>query len=186
MIRAFVLAGAAATLPLALIAQEDGVTIELPEGEYVDILPPDEVSVEDGLVAWARIYEVASHPRCSNCHVGADNLPMWSGPSYGRTRPHGMNINAGDSRIGVEYVPCGTCHGVNDTGGNPEPHMAPQVAMTWQLAPVEAEWFGRDSREVCTQLRDPRPEWRAQLSGSGQPPGPRPDPALGMEPRRGP
>ncbi len=126
------------------------------EGENVTISPPAEGSVsrEDGLAAWARIYEVASHPRCSNCHVGADNLPMWSGPSYGETRPHGMNINAGDSRIGAETILCSTCH-VAREGLNDVPHAAPQVAMTWQLAPVEAEWFGKSSVEICNQLRDP-------------------------------
>ena len=125
-------------------------------GENVVIDPPEEgsVSLEDGLAAWSRIYEVTSHPRCSNCHVGADNLPMWSGPSYGKTRPHGMNINAGESRIGAEYVACSTCH-AQRVGLNDMPHAAPQVAMNWQLAPVEAEWFGKSSQEVCNQLRDP-------------------------------
>ena len=128
-------------------------------GETVSIDPPPEGSVsrEAGLAAWDRIYEVASHPRCSNCHVGPDNVPMWSGPSYGRTRPHGMNVNAGESRIGIEYTPCSTCH-VNSeaTGrGNDTPHAAPRVAMDWQLAPVEAEWFGKSSVEICNQLRDP-------------------------------
>ena len=27
--------------------------------------------------------------------------------------------------------------------------------MNWQLAPVEAAWFGKTSAEVCAQLRDP-------------------------------
>ncbi len=127
------------------------------EGETVTIDPPAEGSVsrEDGLLAWARIYEVTSHPRCSNCHVGEDNFPMWSGPSYGKARRHGMNINAGESRIGAEYVPCATCHAWREEGGNDAPHMAPQVAMNWQLAPVEAAWFGKSSAEICNQLRDP-------------------------------
>ncbi|MBF9031683.1 hypothetical protein HKCCE3408_14880 [Rhodobacterales bacterium HKCCE3408] len=127
----------------------------MPDGENVEIALPESVSPDEGLDAWARIYEVASHPRCSNCHVGADNIPMWSGPSYGRTQPHGMNINAGESRIGAETLPCATCHAMNETGGNPEPHHAPQVAATWRLAPVEAAWFGRSSEEICAQLRDP-------------------------------
>lgn len=138
-----------AALLLALAA-----TPVLAEGENVTIDPPASVSRSDGLTAWSRIYEVTSHPRCANCHVGVDNLPMWSGPSYGRTRPHGMNINAGDSRIGAEYVTCGTCHAIRD-GLNDIPHAAPQVAMTWQLAPVEAAWFGKSSTEICNQLRDP-------------------------------
>lgn len=122
----------------------------------IDLTPPAEgsVSVAEGLLAWERIYEVTSHPRCSNCHVGADNRPMWSGPSYGRTRPHGMNINAGESRIGVETLECSTCHSLSERG-NPRPHEAPRVGMSWMLAPVEAEWFGKTTEEICAQLRDP-------------------------------
>lgn len=127
------------------------------EGENVTIDPPAEGSVtqSQGLEAWARIYEVTSHPRCANCHAGADNLPMWSGPSYGRTRPHGMNIQGGESRIGAETMLCSICHAINTQGGYTGAHMAPQVAMGWQLAPVEAAWFGRSSPEICAQLRDP-------------------------------
>ncbi len=128
----------------------------LAEGENVTINPPapGTVSIDEGMQAWLRIYEVASHPRCSNCHVGADNRPMWSGPSYGTARPHGMNVNAGESRIGAEYVLCSSCHAYRE-GVNDAPHAAPQVAMNWQLAPVEAEWFGKSSQDICNQLRDP-------------------------------
>lgn len=139
---------------LAVLAA--GITMAYAEGENAVIDPPVEgsVSTEDGLAAWARIYEVTSHPRCSNCHVGADNRPMWSGPSYGTSRPHGMNVNAGESRIGAETLLCSTCH-VNNASDNAMAHAAPQVAMDWQLAPVEAEWFGKSSIEICNQLRDP-------------------------------
>ena len=121
-----------------------------------DLTPPASATFEEGLAAWDRIYEVASHPRCSNCHVGASDVPMWSGPSYGVTRAHGMNIRAGESRIGVETIPCATCH-VTDLAdrGNPKPHDAPRVAAPWMLAPVEADWFGQSSETICTQLRDP-------------------------------
>lgn len=132
------------------------LSVPAAEGQNVVISPPPagSVSREDGLAAWERIFEVASHPRCSNCHVGPDNRPMWSGPTYGEARPHGMNINAGESRIGAEYIPCSTCHAMRD-GVNDVPHAAPQVAMSWQLAPVEAAWFGKSSVEICNQLRDP-------------------------------
>jgi cytochrome c2 len=124
------------------------------EGENVTINPPASVTLEEGLAAWDRVYEVASHPRCANCHTGESDRPMWSGPAYGKTRVHGMNIRAGESRIGAEFLLCSTCHAYND-GANDAPHMAPQVAMNWQLAPVEADWFGKTSDEICTQLRDP-------------------------------
>ena len=133
-----------------------GASVAFAETTGVEINPPAEGSVTqpEALAAWDRIYEVASHPRCSNCHVGAENRPMWSGPSYGRTRPHGMNIDAGESRIGAETLLCSTCHAYRE-GGNDMPHAAPQVAMNWQLAPVEAAWFGKSSDEICNQLRDP-------------------------------
>ena len=124
------------------------------EGENVTINPPEAVSLEDGLAAWDRVYEVASHPRCANCHTGESDRPMWSGPTYGKARVHGMNIRAGESRIGAEFLLCSTCHAYREDG-NDAPHMAPQVAMNWQLAPVEADWFGRSSDEICVQLRDP-------------------------------
>lgn len=142
----------AAALALAGPASAAGETVEI-------VVPPEgSITVEEGLAAWSRVYEVASHPRCSNCHVGASNRPMWSGPAYGRTRPHGMNIDAGESRIGAETVLCSTCHTTKDTdwdNANATPHAAPRVAMDWRLAPVEAEWFGKSTEEVCAQLRDP-------------------------------
>lgn len=139
------------------------VALALPvsaSAETVTISPPaaGSVSVEQGLAAWSRIYDVASHPRCANCHTGASDRPMWSGPSYGSTRPHGMNIQAGESRIGAEYIQCSTCHTtkLDDwDNANTVPHAAPRVAADWRLAPVEADWFGRSSVEICTQLRDP-------------------------------
>jgi hypothetical protein len=128
----------------------------LAENPNVEIAPPPEgsITIDAGLAAWDRAYEVTSHPRCSNCHVGPENRPMWSGPAYGKTRQHGMNINAGESRIGAETIQCSTCHAYRE-GVNEMPHGAPQVAMNWRLPPVEAEWFGKSSDEICNQLRDP-------------------------------
>lgn len=121
--------------------------------EKAVINPPTEgsISIEQGLEAWKRIYEVVSHPRCANCHVGADNRPMWSGEHYGKTRHHGMNINAGDSRIGVETIPCATCHTKQNTDVL---HGAPG-AEVWHLPPVEMEWFGKTSAQICEQLKNP-------------------------------
>ena len=145
---------------ITIAALFGAATMALAEGEAVEINPPAEgsVPVEVGLEAWSRIYEVTSHPRCSNCHTGPSDRPMWSGPAYGDARPHGMNIRAGDSRMGVEYLQCSTCHTTKDSdweNANSMPHAAPRVAAGWALAPVEAHWFGRSSEEICAQLRDP-------------------------------
>jgi hypothetical protein len=107
---------------------------------------------DQGLQIWRKIYEVFSHPRCANCHVGPDNVPMWSGSTYGpKPRPHGMNINAGTSRIGAEYVACSTCHGPHNSQ---VPH-GPPGAAEWLLPPPEMQWFGSSSAEICAQIKDP-------------------------------
>lgn len=132
----------ALSVPLPTLAE-----VEVPTGPAVGA-----VSQFKGLEAWGRIFAVVSHPRCANCHVGPSDRPMWSGDSYGRTRPHGMNIRAGESRIGAETLPCATCH----LGQNSDvAHSPPAVPDDWRLAPVKAHWFGQSALTVCAQLRDP-------------------------------
>ena len=107
---------------------------------------------DSGLTAWSKIHQVFSHPRCANCHVGPNNVPIWSGPSYGpEPRPHGMNINAGTSRTGTEYITCGACHSQH----NALAAHGPPGAIGWQLAPISMQWFGRSSAEICAQIKDP-------------------------------
>lgn len=113
------------------------------------------ISTEEGLAAWERIFGVTQHPRCANCHTDEANVPMWSGPSFGqKAQPHGMNVNAGESRIGAEFLPCRTCHATS-ARPNLEPHAAPHAGIDWQLAPVEFVWFGVSESALCNQLRDP-------------------------------
>ena len=110
---------------------------------------------ESGLETWAKIYEVVSHPRCANCHVGDDNRPRWSGAHYGLEDGewvyHGMNVNGGEDRIGNTTLPCATCHQQE----NSDVLHGPPGAHVWALAPVEMEWFGKSSAEVCAQIKDP-------------------------------
>ncbi len=113
-----------------------------------------QVPVTDGMAAWDRIYEVASHPRCTNCHVGEDGRPAWEALGYGAGRMHGMNVQAGDSRIGAETIPCRTCH-ISADADNDIPHAAPQIDDAWRLPPVDLNWRGKSSVEVCVQLRNP-------------------------------
>lgn len=114
-------------------------------------LAPPAPDREAGLPHWETIFEVFSHPRCTNCHVGEDGIPIWSGPNYGKTRPHGMHIASGESRIGVEHVSCPACHGASNASIAHGPPGAPN----WHLAPAEMMWVGRTSAEVCTQIKDP-------------------------------
>ncbi len=107
-----------------------------------------------GATAWSKIYAVASHPRCTNCHVGSSGRPAWDDLGFGPKRLHGMNITADDSRIGALSVPCRTCH-IGAAGKNDLPHAAPQVDDAWRLPPVELAWRGKTSAEVCQQFRNP-------------------------------
>lgn len=111
-------------------------------------------AAEPGLETWGKIHQVFSHPRCANCHVGADGVPMWSGASYGpKARPHGMNISGGASRIGAENgLLCSTCHAHQ----NAELPHGPPGAHVWLLAPTSMEWFGKSSAEICAQIKDPK------------------------------
>lgn len=122
-------------------------------GISVELLPEGSVTNSDGLAAFERIYEVVSHPRCANCHVDDSNVPMWSGPSYGETRPHGMNIHGGISRIGADTIPCSTCHRRDGNLGS-EPNAPPHFGIGWRLAPVKFLWFGQTPGFICEQLKD--------------------------------
>ena len=112
------------------------------------------VSRDEGLAAWDRIFAVAQHPRCTNCHVGPQEAPMWEGLSYEAGRRHGMNVLAGESRIGAETIPCRTCHITTDAP-NLVPGAAPRILEAWRLPPVELDWLNRTSAELCADLRDP-------------------------------
>lgn len=110
-----------------------------------------------GAQSFDPIADVLLHPRCANCHVGADGIPLWStgtdasGADTGGTRPHGFGIHAGESRMGIETLPCSTCH--MDRNGVLE-GSAPG-AEGWALPPVEMQWIARTPSQICEQLRDP-------------------------------
>ena len=110
--------------------------------------------VEEGLAAWDAIYATAAHPRCSNCHVGASGTPGWAGLGFGEDARHGMAVQAGESRIGAESIPCRACHVTSDAPNN-TPHAPPHVLDAWRLPPIELAWFGKSSVALCQQLRRP-------------------------------
>ena len=112
------------------------------------------VTHEEGLAAWDRIFAVTSHPRCTNCHVGDQGVPMWEGLAGVAGAKHGMNVQADESRIGAESVPCRTCH-VTSAAQNTVPHAPPHIDEAWRLPPIELEWLGKTSAEVCAQMRNP-------------------------------
>lgn len=141
------LAAAFVAVPVALLAEGTG-------GLVVPDIAEGSVSAAEGLDAWGRIHEVFTHPRCINCHVGDTNVPLWQGADETVARAHGMNINAGDSRIGIEYLQCNTCHQTSELP-NDVPNAAPHANMDWRLAPIEMQWTGKTGQEICEQVRNP-------------------------------
>lgn len=109
----------------------------------------------EGQAAWVRIHNVLSHPRCVNCHVGADNIPLWTTTTSTTDRVHGMHIDAGNSRVGAATLNCNSCHQTS-TRPNTVAHAAPHTGMAWRLAPLEFQWVGKSSAAICEQLRDPQ------------------------------
>ena len=109
---------------------------------------------EEGLAAWDRVFAVASHPRCTNCHVGDQGEPMWEGLGYAPDQPHGMNVQSDASRIGAGSIPCSTCH-VTSAAHNTVPHAPPHIDDAWRLPPVELAWLDKTSVQICAQLRNP-------------------------------
>lgn len=150
----FAVAATAALAGISSVALSHGGGDPSARIDLVINRPPAPVDATAGLAAWERIYAVASSPRCSNCHTDERNVPMWSGPYFGKSRPHGMNIDAGPSRIGVETIPCSTCH-MTSTAPNTTPNAPPHAGLPWMLAPVEFHWFGKKSADICAQMRDP-------------------------------
>lgn len=113
--------------------------------------PTAAADTSTGLAAWDKIFEVVSHPRCANCHV-EDGRPMWSGPSYGETRVHGMYVGGNpDLLFGNPGMMCNTCHMAENSE---KPH-GPPGAEVWHLPPPEMTWWAKSSAEVCAQLKDP-------------------------------
>lgn len=132
----------------ASLAQHSDTNLQHNEGSHV-------AAASGGLEHWEKVYEVFSHPRCTNCHVPEDSRPRWAGPSFdlneGEWRYHGMNVSGGETRDGRDSIPCSACHA---TINSVLPH-GPPGAPRWSLAPVEMSFFEKSSFELCAQIKDP-------------------------------
>lgn len=119
--------------------------------DQASIVPKNEEDRAEGIIVWNKLNEVLSHPRCVNCHV-SDDRPRWSGEHYGKTREHGMNVQASTTRVGLPgQQMCITCH----TQTNSDVLHGPPGAEVWALAPKEMAWWGKTSAELCAIVKDP-------------------------------
>lgn len=78
---------------------------------------------------------------------------MWLGVYYGEICMYGMNVNVGESWIGVEILVCFICYCINDNFVI-DLYVLLCVGFDWQLLLVEFEWFGKLFVEICVQMLD--------------------------------
>lgn len=103
-------------------------------------------SAAESLKAWDQIVTVLENPRCLNCH-------QVQSPRQGdERRLHVPLVVRGEDNLGVPGMRCTTCH--SQTGNNPTSGVP--GAPHWSLAPLEMNWEGLSSGDICRQLRDPK------------------------------
>ncbi|MBK8157618.1 MAG: Isoquinoline 1-oxidoreductase subunit [Rhodospirillaceae bacterium] len=99
----------------------------------------------DSLAAWSKIATVVEHSRCLNCH-------QVQSPLQGDSRRlHVPLVVRGDDNMGVTGMRCTNCH--SQTGNNPTSGVP--GAPGWSLAPLEQNWQGVASGDICRQILDP-------------------------------
>jgi hypothetical protein len=104
------------------------------------------VTPAESLAAWTNIVTVLENPRCLNCH-------QVESPRQGDSRRlHVPLVVRGEDNMGVTGMRCTTCH--SQTGNNPTSGVP--GAPGWSLAPLEQNWQGVSSGDICRQLRDPK------------------------------
>jgi hypothetical protein len=89
---------------------------------------------------------VLLHPRCANCHPAGD-VPL-QGPQM---TPHQPPVTRGPENHGVVGMECTSCHQDRNLVQARVPG-----APDWHLAPLEMTWVGKNSHQICEQLKDPK------------------------------
>lgn len=89
-----------------------------------------------------QIYQVLSHPRCTNCHTIKEGLRAGD-TQYQHLPP----VARGPDGFGDENLPCNSCHGYQNSP------IAPG-AVIWQAAPLHMGWYGLSAKQLCQTLTD--------------------------------
>ncbi|WP_194551433.1 hypothetical protein [Zobellia nedashkovskayae] len=95
-------------------------------------------------VAFHKMMDVLTHPRCLNCHP-SDNVPKQGEDSH----PHYFDIARGDDNVGFEATKCATCHQSENN-----PYSGAPGAPHWSLAPHSMRWQGLDRFEIAQSMMD--------------------------------
>jgi hypothetical protein len=98
----------------------------------------------EGSKLFDPIAAVLEHPRCMNCHRGAESLhPADVG------KPSESRVARAPQPTSMAAVPCGACHrDRNSADGVPG-------APRWRLAPSSANWKHLGAAELCAAIKDP-------------------------------
>jgi hypothetical protein len=99
----------------------------------------------DGARLFDPIAAVLGHPRCMNCHMGAEALHRGEvgGPSESR-------IARAPEPKSVAAAPCRACHRDRNSADGTVPG-----APRWRLAPPSTNWQGLGADELCAAIKDP-------------------------------
>lgn len=121
---------------------------------YIGSLRPDRperedypvtLSKEEGLVAFADIFAVSTHPRCMNCHPAGD-APLHG--EDGELHPFGV-----DRFSPLKGLHCSTCHAPDQVNDGQAP--LPPADSIWSMAPAQMVFEGVTPAQLCAQLKDP-------------------------------
>ena len=106
-------------------------------------------NLDDGLVAWQKVYSVLTSPRCINCHT-ATNYPQQGDDRH----RHFANVIRGPEGWGVPGLNCMSCHQEANADSTGVPG-----GENWHLAPLSMQWQDTDdkllsSAAVCRAVTD--------------------------------
>src|SRR5262245_19846734 len=103
-----------------------------------------QTAVSAGSSTYDPVASVLMHPRCLNCHQDQS-------PRQGDERTvHLPLVVRGKDGHGAPTQQCQTCHQAANTADG----LVPGVA-DWHLAPLSMLWEGRNTEQICEQLKDP-------------------------------
>jgi len=114
------------------------------ESDYVSVPPSKKNSETPSDVAFHKMMDVLTHPRCVNCHPN-DHVPKQGIEGD----PHDFGMSRGENNLGFEATKCTTCH---QTENNP--YSGVPGAPHWSLAPHSMLWQGLDRFEIAASMMD--------------------------------
>ena len=102
-------------------------------------------AASEGARLFDPIAAVLQHPRCMNCHRGADFLHR---DDVGT--PSASRVARASEPASMAAVPCRACHHDRNSADGAAPGAA-----GWRLAPPNTNWRHLGAAELCAAIKDP-------------------------------